>query len=294
MRELTSPTMVREIIRTHGFHVRKSLGQNFLLDANIIERIVQQANLTEQDLVFEIGPGLGVLTRRLAKDAGKVIAVELDNHLLPILAETLADYPNAEVVHGDALKMDFDRLAEERTEGTFGPQGKGYKLVANLPYYITTPILMHLITQGFHLDVLVVMMQREVAERLQALPGTKEYGSLSIAVQYYTIPEIVLKVPKTVFYPAPDVESAVIRLTRRSEPPVQVTSEEGFFRVVRAAFGQRRKTLLNSLTGSGLASKEIWQKVLVEANIDPGRRGETLSLEEFATLANTFMQAKLP
>ena len=288
MRELTSPTVVREIIRSHGFQVRKSLGQNFLLDANIIDRIVRQANISNQDLVFEIGPGLGVLTRRLAKEAGKVIAVELDNRLLPILAETLADYPNAEVIHGDALKVDFDQAAAERTGGQFGSQGKGYKLVANLPYYITTPILMHLITSGFHVDLLVVMMQKEVAERLQASPGSKDYGSLSVAVQYYTIPEIVVRVPKTVFYPAPDVESAVIRLTKRVEPPVQVTNEEDFFRVVRAAFGQRRKTLLNSLTGSGLASKEVWQKVLAEAGIDPGRRGETLSIEEFAALANTF------
>lgn len=288
MRELTSPTAVREIIRSHGFQVRKSLGQNFLLDANIIDRIARQANLTVEDLVFEIGPGLGVLTRRLAKEAGRVIAVELDQHLLPILAETLADYPNAQVVHGDALKVDFDRLAQEKTAGQFGLQGKGYKLVANLPYYITTPILMHLLTSGFNLDLMVVMMQREVAERLQASPGSKDYGSLSVAVQYYTVPEIVIRVPKTVFYPAPDVESAVVRLTRRTAPPVQVTSEEDFFRIVRASFGQRRKTLLNSLAGSGLASKEAWQRILAEAGIDPGRRGETLSIEEFATLANTF------
>lgn len=290
MRELTSPSAVRKIIQAHGFKVRKALGQNFLMDANIIEKIVRFADLTEQDLTFEIGPGLGVLTRRLARSAGRVIAVELDQNLLPILQETLADFPNAEVVHGDALKVDFDRLAEERTAGVFGRQGKKYKLVANLPYYITTPLLMHLLTNGFNLERLVVMMQREVADRLQASPGGKDYGSLSVAVQYYTVPEIVVRVPKTVFYPAPDVDSAVVRLTKREAPPVDVTSEELFFKVVRAAFGQRRKTLLNSLTGSGLAARETWLEVLSKTGIDPARRGETLSLQEFADLANTFGQ----
>ncbi|MEW6064199.1 MAG: 16S rRNA (adenine(1518)-N(6)/adenine(1519)-N(6))-dimethyltransferase RsmA [Bacillota bacterium] len=291
MRELTSPSAVRKIIQAHGFKVRKALGQNFLMDANIIEKIVRFADLTEQDLTFEIGPGLGVLTRRLARSAGRVIAVELDQNLLPILQETLADFPNAEVVHGDALKVDFDRLAEERTAGVFGRQGKKYKLVANLPYYITTPLLMHLLTNGFNLERLVVMMQREVADRLQASPGGKDYGSLSVAVQYYTVPEIVVRVPKTVFYPAPDVDSAVVRLTKREAPPVDVTSEELFFKVVRAAFGQRRKTLLNSLTGSGLAARETWLEVLSKTGIDPARRGETLSLQEFADLANTFWSA---
>ncbi|SHF12501.1 dimethyladenosine transferase [Desulforamulus putei DSM 12395] len=288
MRELTSPSAVREIIRAHGFKVRKALGQNFLMDANIIEKIIQSAHLTDRDLVFEIGPGLGALTRRLARSAGTVIAIELDVNLLPILQETLADFPNARVVHGDALKVDFDRLAREQTGGAFGQQGKRYKLVANLPYYITTPILMHLLTGGFNLERLVVMIQKEVADRLQASPGGKDYGSLSVAVQYYTVPEMVARVPKTVFYPAPDVDSAVIRLTRREVPPVKVTSEELFFKVVRAAFGQRRKTLLNSLTGSGLADRETWLEVLAEAGIEPARRGETLSLQEFAHLANVF------
>lgn len=291
MRELTSPSMVKEIIQAHGFKVRKALGQNFLMDANIIEKIVTAAEITDQDLAFEIGPGLGVLTRRMARSAGQVIAVELDTHLLPILQETLAEFTNATVVHGDALKVDFDTLAKERTKGVFGPQGKAYKLVANLPYYITTPLLIHLITSGFNLERLVVMMQKEVADRLQASPGSKEYGSLSVMVQYYTLPEIVTKVPKTVFYPAPDVDSAVIRLIRRETPPVQVNSEELLFKVVRAAFGQRRKTLINSLTGSGLADKETWLEVLAATGIEPTRRGETLSLVEFAALANTFEKA---
>lgn len=290
MRELTSPAVVREIIQSHGFRVRKALGQNFLMDANIIEKIVTAAELTDQELVFEIGPGLGVLTRRLARSAGQVIAVELDTNLLPILQETLGEFPNAEVVHGDALKVNFDQLAVEKTGGTFGPTGKAYKLVANLPYYITTPLLIHLLTSGFNLDCLVVMMQKEVADRLQASPGGKEYGSLSVLVQYYTEPAIVSKVPKTVFYPAPDVDSAVIRLKRRKTPPVQVISEELFFKVVRAAFGQRRKTLINSLTGSGLAEKNTWLELLAAVGIDSTRRGETLSLEEFATLANLLAQ----
>ncbi|ABO48627.1 dimethyladenosine transferase [Desulforamulus reducens MI-1] len=288
MRELTSPSVVKDIINTYGFRVRKALGQNFLMDANIIDKIVNAAELTPGDLVFEIGPGLGVLTQRLARSAGKVIAVEIDKNLLPILTETLTDFDNAQVVHADALKVDFDRLAAEHTEGGFGKGAKSFKLVANLPYYITTPILMHLLTSGFNFDCLVVMMQKEVAERLQASPGGKDYGSLSIAVQYYTVPEIVTRVPKTVFFPAPDVESAVIQLTRRKRPPVTLESEEVFFKVVRAAFGQRRKTLLNSLTGSGLAEKETWIKILEEAAIDPTRRGETLTIEDFANLANTY------
>ncbi len=288
MKELTSPAVVREIIQSHGFKVRKALGQNFLMDANIIEKIVQAANLTENDLVFEIGPGLGVLTRRLARPAGKVLAVEIDQNLLPILQETLADLPRAEVVHGDALKVNFDQLASERTGGLFGQSAGAYKLVANLPYYITTPLLMHLLNSGFNLELLVVMMQKEVADRLKARPGGKDYGSLSVVVQYYTLPEVVARVPKTVFYPAPDVESTVIRLTRRPVPPVKLRSEETFFKVVRAAFGQRRKTLLNSLTGSGLADKEAWIEILLQAGIDPVRRGETLSMDEFAQLANAF------
>ncbi|CCO08579.1 16S rRNA (adenine(1518)-N(6)/adenine(1519)-N(6))-dimethyltransferase RsmA [Desulforamulus hydrothermalis] len=290
MRELTSPSAVREIIRAHGFKVRKALGQNFLLDANIIEKIVQAAELSREDLVFEIGPGLGTLTRRLARSAGQVIAVELDTNLLPILAETLADFPNTRVVHGDALQADFDKLAGEYAGGIFGQPGRGYKLVANLPYYITTPLLMHLLTGGFNLQCLVVMMQKEVADRLLAPPGGKDYGSLSVAVQYYTVPEVVARVPKTVFFPAPEVDSAVVRLTRRAVPPVQVTSEALFFKVVRAAFGQRRKTLLNSLTGSGLAARENWLQVLAAAGIDPARRGETLTMQEFAALANAFQQ----
>ncbi|AEG58440.1 16S rRNA (adenine(1518)-N(6)/adenine(1519)-N(6))-dimethyltransferase RsmA [Desulforamulus ruminis] len=288
MRELTSPAAVREIINAHGFKVRKALGQNFLMDANIIDKIVQAANLSEQDLAFEIGPGLGVLTRRLARSAGKVLAVEIDRNLLPILKETLADSAGAEVIHGDALKLDFDRLASEKTGGIFGSRARAYKLVANLPYYITTPLLIHLLTGGFNLECMVVMMQKEVADRLKAPPGGKDYGSLSVLVQYFTQPEVVARVPKTVFYPAPEVESTVIRLTRRPAPPVALDHEETFFKVVRAAFGQRRKTLLNALAGSGLADKQIWTEVLGRAGLDPARRGETLSLEEFAQLANAF------
>lgn len=288
MRELTSPSVVKEIINSHGFKVRKALGQNFLMDANIIDKIVNAADLAAEDLVFEIGPGLGVLTRRLARSAGKVIAVEIDQNLLPILQETLADFNNVQIVHADALKVNFDLVAAEHTAGAFGTKAKAFNLVANLPYYITTPILMHLLTSGFNLNKMVVMMQKEVADRLQASPGGKDYGSLSVAVQYYTVPEIVARVPKTVFYPAPEVESAVIRLTRRKVPPVSLQNEEMFFKIVRAAFGQRRKTLLNSLTGSGLADKETWLKILRDIEIEPSRRGETLSIEDFALLANTF------
>lgn len=290
MTELTSSSAVRGMLARHDFRLKKSLGQNFLMDQNIVVKIIQAAGLTGADLVMEIGPGLGTMTKQMAALAGQVIAVEVDRTLLPILAETLPQ-DKVQVVNADALQVDFDRLAAEATGGEFGPGGKSYKLLANLPYYITTPLVMHLLTNRFNLQVLVIMIQKEVADRLQAAPGGKDYGSLSVAVQYYTIPEIVCRVPRTVFYPAPEVDSTVIKLTVRDQPPVQVLNEQDFFTVVRASFAQRRKTILNSLFGSGLGrSKEQWLKTLTDAGIDPGRRGETLSLEEFASLANCYSQ----
>lgn len=287
MRDLWSPAKVSEILKQHNFHTTKSLGQNFLVDANIINKIISTAEISNQDLVIEIGTGIGVLTGALAEKANKVIAVEIDKRLIPILEDTLAAYNNIEVVLADAMKVNFDRLAQEKTNGCFGSKGKSYKLVANLPYYITTPLIMHLLSNKFNLDSLVIMVQKEVAMRLAAGPNNKNYGAITVAVQYYTRPEIVFKVPRTVFYPRPDVDSAVVKLQRRKKPPVAVKDEDVFFKVVRAAFGQRRKTLLNALTGSDMGiAKEKLIEVLSEVDIDYKRRGETLSLEEFALIAN--------
>ena len=287
MRDLWSPAKVAEILKQHHFYTAKSLGQNFLVDANIINKIISAAEISSQDLVIEIGTGIGVLTGALAEKAHKVIAVEVDKRLIPILEDTLAAYNNIDVVLADAMKVNFDRLAHEKTGGFFGNEAKSYKLVANLPYYITTPLIMHLLTNKFNLDSLVIMVQKEVAMRMAARPNNKDYGAMTVAVQYYTRPEIVFKVPRTVFFPQPEVDSAVVKLQRRKNPAVEVKDESIFFKVVRAAFGQRRKTLLNALAGSDMGiAKEKLTEVLSEVNIDGRRRGETLSMEEFALIAN--------
>lgn len=293
MLEFTSPAAVRAIMQRYGISCRKSLGQNFLIDANIIDKIIAAADLTAEDLVVEIGPGLGALTARTAQRAGRVLAVEVDRGLLPVLAETLDGAGNVEVVQGDALEVDFDGLVEEKTGGIFGRSGKKYKLLANLPYYITSPLLMHLLLGRFNFSLLIVMIQLEVAARLVAEPGTGDYGALSVAVQYFTEPKKLFRVPRTVFFPSPGVDSAVVKLAVRLEPVVAVQDETLFFKVVRAAFGQRRKTLLNSLAGSGLGfARETCLSALERAGIDPGRRGETLSLSEFASLTGSFFDAR--
>ncbi|MTI82090.1 MAG: 16S rRNA (adenine(1518)-N(6)/adenine(1519)-N(6))-dimethyltransferase RsmA [Firmicutes bacterium] len=287
MGELSSPAKVKEILSRHNFHTKKSLGQNFLIDGNIINKIINTAEITEQDMAVEIGPGIGVLTSSIAQKAQKVLAVEIDNKLRPVLAETLEPYNNAKVVFADAMDTNFDQLVYDNSGGKFGADVGKYKLVANLPYYITTPIIMHLLTNKFNLHSLVVMVQKEVGMRMAASPGTKVYGSLSVAVQYYTEAEVAFKVPKTVFYPKPDVDSVIVRLKVRDKPPVQVSDEELYFKVVRAAFNQRRKTLLNALSGSNIAlDKEQWINILQSVNIDPKRRGETLDLKEFALIAD--------
>lgn len=284
MKGLCSPAKVTEILKRHQFRTNKKFGQNFLVDANIIDKIVMAADISDDDLVVEIGPGIGVLTAALAKKARQVIAVEIDNKLIPILKETLAAYDNIEIVLADAMEVNFDRLIYNKTnEGL----GSSYKLVANLPYYITTPLIMHLLNNKFNIDSMVIMVQKEVALRMVANPNNKDYGALTVAVQYYTEPQILFKVPRTVFYPQPEVDSAVVRLKRRKTPAVKVADEKLFFQIVRAAFGQRRKTLLNALTGSKIElTKEEWLAILNKANIDPKRRGETLTLEEFALIAN--------
>ncbi|MBM7855180.1 16S rRNA (adenine1518-N6/adenine1519-N6)-dimethyltransferase [Desulfohalotomaculum tongense] len=287
MGELSSPAKVKEILSRYHFRTKKTLGQNFLIDGNIIEKIVQTAGVSDNDMVVEIGPGIGVLTSTLAQKAQRVLAVEIDKKLQPILEETLAPYDNVDVVFADAMETNFDRLVYNKSSGRFGAGADSYKLVANLPYYITTPLIMHMLTNKFNLNTLVIMVQKEVGMRMAASPGSKDYGALTVAVQYYTDAEIAFKVPKTVFYPRPEVDSVVVKLRTRRTPPVQVKDENLLFQVVRAAFGKRRKTLLNALAGSGIdLNKKQWTDLLKGLEIDPKRRGETLSMKEFASIAN--------
>lgn len=284
---LSTVSRTKAIVNKYGFKFKKGLGQNFLIDEGVLQTIIQAADLVPGEAVVEIGPGIGTLTEWLAGEEARVLAVELDRGLLPILAETVGSRSNVKVINADVLKTNLDALVAEHTGGEFGPAGKSYKVVANLPYYITTPIIMRLLEEGYNLSSLVIMVQKEVAERLAASPGGKEYGAVTVAVQYYTIPELITIVPAAAFLPPPEVDSAVLRLSRRKKPPVQVTNEQNFFRVVKAAFAQRRKTLLNCLIQANLGpDRQEWSKILPELGIDPGRRGETLNLEEFAAIAN--------
>ncbi|MQL53209.1 16S rRNA (adenine(1518)-N(6)/adenine(1519)-N(6))-dimethyltransferase RsmA [Desulfofundulus thermobenzoicus] len=284
MGELISPARLRAVLGKHHLSLRKKLGQNFLVDGNIVRKIVAAGNLTPEDVVVEIGPGAGMLTAAVAAAAGRVVAVELDRALLPVLAETLAGYDNVLVVQGDALEVDFDRLVEEAV----GAPVREYKVMANLPYYITTPLIMRLLRGGFHITEMVLMVQLEVAARMAARPGTGDYGALSVAVQYYGRPEVLFRVPRTVFFPAPGVDSAVVRLIRRGKPAVTVEDEDLFFTLVRGAFGQRRKTLANALAGAKVMpgwTRAAWEELIRAAGIDPRCRGETLGMQEFASLA---------
>lgn len=286
--DIATPTRTKEIIRKHGFSFKKSLGQNFLIDMNIMNRIVQAADLDEHTGALEIGPGIGALTEQLARQAGTVAAVEIDQRLIPILGEVLAPYENVSVVHGDVLKVDLPQLFTDR----FSTMDK-VSVVANLPYYVTTPIMMRLLEERLPLKNIVVMIQKEVAERMSAKPGGKEFGSLSVAVQYFSEPEIVCTVPPTVFIPQPNVESAVIRLKVREKPPVEVKDEQRFFEVVQASFTQRRKTIWNNLKVryAGELGSDALQGALAAANIEQSRRGETLSLQEFASLSDAITAA---
>ena len=280
MDRLSSHRATKEVVNKHNFKFSKSLGQNFLIDDNVIDRILEGARLSETDRIIEVGPGIGTLTREMGKVAENVVAIEIDKTLIPILKETLADLDNVEVVNEDILKVDVQGLINEKLNG--GP----VKLVANLPYYITTPIVMKFLEEDIPVTDIVVMVQKEVADRMNAKPSTKDYGALSVAVQYYCDTEIVAKSPRHMFVPQPNVDSIVIGLHVRDEKKYVVDNEEIFFKTVKASFGQRRKTLLNSLGGLGFLSKDQIREALQAANIDEKRRGETLSIDEFANLSN--------
>ena len=283
-KDIATPIRTKEILEKHGFSFKKSLGQNFLIDPNILRNITKYAELTKEHGAIEIGPGIGALTENLARASKKVVAYEIDQRLFPILDDTLAPYDNVKIIHNDVLKADVGQMIEEEFAGV-----NDIMVVANLPYYVTTPIIMKLLEEHLPIRGLVVMLQKEVAERISAKPGTKEYGSLSIAIQYFTRAEVVMIVQKTVFMPQPNVDSAVIRLLKRDEPAVKVKDESFFFTITRLSFAQRRKTLLNNLTNglpNGKEKKESIVHALDRAGIDPTRRGETLSLEEFARLSD--------
>ena len=274
---IASPEGVHYVCKRFGIHMSKKLGQNFLIRRSVVDEIVAAAELTAGEPVLEIGPGIGTLTQGLAQSGAAVTAVELDRRLLEVLDTTLAQYDNVRIIHGDVLKVNIPEIMNH----------KPFKVVANLPYYITTPIIMSLLEMKLPIERLVVMVQREVAERMVAQPGTKAYGALSVAVQYYTEPSIVMDVPPRAFMPAPEVTSAVICCRLREKPPVEVADEKLFFRVVKAAFAQRRKTFSNTMKTTGL-DKETIASVLAKANIDGARRGETFSLQELADVANAW------
>jgi 16S rRNA (adenine1518-N6/adenine1519-N6)-dimethyltransferase len=283
-KDIATPVRTKEILQKYGFSFKKSLGQNFLIDPNILRNIVSHADLTKESGAIEVGPGIGALTEHLARGAKKVVSFEIDQRLLPVLEDTLSPYDNVKIVHSDVLKADVVKVIEEEMPGI-----KDIMVVANLPYYVTTPILMKLLNDKLPIRGFVVMMQKEVADRISAKPGTKNYGSLSIAIQYYCKADVAMIVPKTVFMPAPNVDSAVLRLIKHDEPPVKVIDEDFLFEVSRASFAQRRKTIFNNLqTGlkDGKAKKELITEALNAAGIDPTRRGETLSIEEFGRLAD--------
>lgn len=282
MATLGVPQNTIDILQKYNFHFQKKFGQNFLIDTHVLEKIIQSAGITKDDFVLEIGPGIGTMTQYLCESARQVMAVEIDQNLIPILEETLASYDNVTVVNEDILKLDIVQVAEKYNEG------KPIKVVANLPYYITTPIIMGLFESHVPLESITVMVQKEVADRMQSAPGTKEYGALSLAVQYYADAEIVANVPPNCFMPRPNVGSAVIRLTCHQEKKVQVKDEKFMFRVIRASFNQRRKTLQNGLgnDASLAVTKEQAAQALEQMGLSTTIRGEKLSLEQFAALSD--------
>lgn len=288
MAYLGTPSATKEIINKYSFAFQKKFGQNFLIDSNVLESIIRGAEITKDDFVLEIGPGIGTMTQYLCEAARQVVAVEIDKMLIPILEDTLSEYDNVEVINQDVLKVDIKSLADEKNNG------KPIKVVANLPYYITTPIIMGLFESGVPIDSITIMVQKEVADRMQKGPGSKDYGALSLAVQYYATAKVILNVSATCFMPRPNVDSAVIKLTRHKEPTVNVADEKLMFKIIRASFNQRRKTLVNGLKNSPELSfsKEQIVKAIEKIGKPETIRGEALTLEEFAELANAFTELK--
>lgn len=288
MAYLGTPSATKEIINKYSFAFQKKFGQNFLIDSNVLESIIRGAEITKDDFVLEIGPGIGTMTQYLCEAARQVVAVEIDKMLIPILEDTLSEYDNVEVINQDVLKVDIKSLAEEKNNG------KPIKVVANLPYYITTPIIMGLFESGVPIDSITIMVQKEVADRMRTGPGSKDYGALSLAVQYYATAKVILNVSATCFMPRPNVDSAVIKLTRHKEPTVNVADEKLMFKIIRASFNQRRKTLVNGLKNSPELSfsKEQIVKAIEKIGKPETIRGEALTLEEFAELANAFTELK--
>ena len=282
MKNLASPKVIKEILEESGFKFSKSLGQNFLIDESVLDKMIAGSGIDENTNVIEIGPGFGTLTQRLCMNAKKVVAIEIDSTAVPILEKNLEEFNNLKIINDDVLKCDLEKIIAEE----FG--GENIKIVANLPYYITTPIIMHILESRVKTDSLCIMIQKEVAQRIAAKPSTKDYGALTVAVNYYSTPRLICNVPPSSFIPMPKVSSSVISLDIRKEPPVTLINEKGYFKVVKAAFGQRRKTLLNALSNSCAIplSKDEVLKVLTGCGIDEKRRGETLSLEDFANISN--------
>lgn len=286
MEKLSSPQKTIEVIKKYQFAFQKKFGQNFLIDGHVLDKIIAAAEITKEDFVLEIGPGIGTMTQYLAEAAGKVVALEIDKVLIPILEETLSEYDNVTVINQDVLKTDLMQLVQERSEG------RPVKVVANLPYYITTPIIMGLFESHVPVESITVMVQKEVAQRMQSGPGTKDYGALSLAVQFYSEPYIAANVPPNCFMPRPKVGSAVIRLTTHKNPRIKVEDELLMFKVIRASFNQRRKTLVNGLNNSPEIHlpKEVIAKAIDKLGVSPSIRGEALTLEQFAELSNYIIQ----
>ena len=288
MATLGIPQNTIAVLQKYNFNFQKKFGQNFLIDTHVLDKIIRSANITKEDFVLEIGPGIGTMTQYLCESAREVVAVEIDKNLIPILSDTLSEYDNVTVINEDILKVDLNKLAQEKNGG------KPIKVVANLPYYITTPIIMGLFESHVPVESITVMVQKEVADRMQVGPGTKDYGALSLAVQYYAKPEIVANVPPNCFMPRPKVGSAVIRLTCHEQPPVKVKDEALMFRLIRASFNQRRKTLVNGLNNSSEVHvpKDVIAKAIEEMELSPSIRGEALTLEQFAQLSNLIESRK--
>lgn len=288
MAELGNPQNTIEVLQKYRFNFQKKFGQNFLIDTHVLDKIIDASGVTEDDFVLEIGPGIGTMTQYLCERAREVVAVEIDKNLIPILSDTLKNYSNVTVINEDILKLDICKLAEEKN------QGKPIKVVANLPYYITTPIIMGLFESHVPIDSITIMVQKEVADRMKTGPGSKDYGALSLAVQYYAKPELVANVPPNCFMPRPRVGSAVIRLTRHAEVPVQAEDEKLMFQMIRASFNQRRKTLVNGLGNAPELHipKEMTTEVLDEMGLSASVRGEALTLEQFAELSNRILEKR--